>query len=68
MYFHVITDGSTGYLSKATVKAQINVLNRAFAGGYGGVNTGFQFTLKQTTYTEQRRVVRAGDLRSRSAR
>jgi hypothetical protein len=52
VYFHVITDGSTGYLSKATVKAQINVLNRAYAGGYGGVNTGFQFTLKQTTYTD----------------
>jgi hypothetical protein len=49
--FHVITSGSTGYLSKATVKAQIGVLNRAYGGSYGGVNTGFQFVLKETTYT-----------------
>jgi hypothetical protein len=32
VYFHVVTDGRTGWLSKSTVKDQINVLNLSFAG------------------------------------
>ena len=52
VYFHVITDGRTGYLTKQTVKEQINVLNLAFAGFYGGANSGFSFTLKGLDYTD----------------
>jgi hypothetical protein len=52
VYFHVVTDGRTGSVSKATVKDQINVLNLSFAGFYGGANTGFRFELKGLDYTD----------------
>ncbi len=52
VYFHVITNGRTGNVSKSTVKEQINVLNLSFGGFYGGVNTGFRFELKGLDYTD----------------
>lgn len=43
---HVIRDSSgAGDVSDARINSQINVLNQAYAGATGGVNTNFQFTL-----------------------
>ena len=52
VYFHVVTDGSTGRLSKATVKEQITVLNLSFGGFYGGDDSGFRFRLAGLDYTD----------------
>jgi hypothetical protein len=46
VWVHVITpDGTTGNVSQALIEDQIDVLNNTFAGGEGGANTGFAFTL-----------------------
>src|SRR6478672_4271636 len=46
VWVHVITpDGTTGAVSQALIEDQIAVLNNTYAGGEGGVNTGFSFTL-----------------------
>ena len=46
VWVHVITpDGTTGNVSQALIDDQIAVLNNTYAGGEGGVNTGFSFTL-----------------------
>jgi pregnancy-associated plasma protein-A len=52
VYFHVITDGANGSVSSATIKAQMDVLNKGYAGTYGGDHTGFKFTLAAVDYTE----------------
>ena len=52
VYFHVITDGSTGNLTDAQIRAQVAVLNKTFGGGEGGTDTGFSFTLAGTTRTD----------------
>jgi hypothetical protein len=46
VYVHVITAGSVGALTDAQIRAQIDVLNRTFAG------TGFTFRLAGTTRTD----------------
>jgi hypothetical protein len=51
-YFHVITDGATGNLTDAQIAEQMNVLNLAFAGFYGGAKSGFQFELEGITRTD----------------
>jgi hypothetical protein len=43
--FHLITDGSTGNVSDFMIRAQISVLNDAYAGKTGGTGTRFQFAL-----------------------
>ncbi|CAL9429096.1 hypothetical protein SUDANB121_02029 [Nocardiopsis dassonvillei] len=52
---HVIsaTDGR-GHVSDARIDDQIEVLNTAYSGGYdaAGADTGFRFTLSETTRTE----------------
>jgi Pregnancy-associated plasma protein-A len=52
VYFHVITDGSTGALTDKQIGDQIAVLNMTFAGREGGARTGFSFTLAGVTRTD----------------
>jgi hypothetical protein len=52
VYFHVVTDGATGALTNDQIAGQIAVLNNTFAGGEGGANTGFRFTLAGVTRTD----------------
>jgi hypothetical protein len=52
VYFHVVTDGTIGSLTRAQISAQVNVLNNTFAGGEGGANTGFSFQLAGITRTD----------------
>ncbi|MBI5710928.1 MAG: T9SS type A sorting domain-containing protein [Candidatus Eisenbacteria bacterium] len=43
--FHVIYSGTTGNIPQSQIDAQIAELNKAYAGYYGGVNTGYTFVL-----------------------
>jgi len=52
VWFHVVTDGSTGAVTDRQIAAQITVLNRTFAGAEGGAATGFSFRLVGVTRTD----------------
>ncbi|MDQ5820467.1 MAG: zinc metalloprotease [Actinomycetota bacterium] len=51
VYFHVVTDGTTGSLTNAQIADQIQVLNLTFGGFEGGYATGFSFKLAGVTRT-----------------
>jgi hypothetical protein len=51
-YFHVITDGDSGNVTDAQVREQMDVLNLAFSGFYGGAKSGFRFELQGITRTD----------------
>ncbi|WP_245679622.1 zinc metalloprotease [Actinomadura hibisca] len=52
VYVHVLHDGSEGNLPEAKIREQINVLNSAYGGGYGGSDTGVSFSLKGVTRSD----------------
>jgi Pregnancy-associated plasma protein-A len=52
VYFHVVHAGGVGNISDSIINAQMNVLNAAFAGLYGGAATGFSFQLAGVTRTD----------------
>jgi hypothetical protein len=52
VYFHVVTDGTTGALTDAQIATQIGVLNNTFGGGEGGAVSGFKFDLVGVTRTD----------------
>jgi hypothetical protein len=52
VWFHVVHAGGVGNISQAIIDEQMTVLNLAFAGFYGGVNTGFRFRLVGITRTD----------------
>ncbi|MFN2469357.1 MAG: zinc metalloprotease [Gaiellaceae bacterium] len=52
VYFHVVHAGGVGNVSQTVVNEQMNVLNLAFGGFYGGVNSGFRFKLAGVTRTD----------------
>ena len=52
VYFHVVTDGSTGNVTDAHIADQVTVLNTTFGGGEGGARTGFTFKLAGVTRTD----------------
>ena len=52
VYFHVLSpDGVTGNVTDEQIATQIDVMNKAFTGVYGGANSGFRFDLVATTRT-----------------
>ena len=52
VYFHVVHASGVGNISQEVIDDQMTVLNLAFAGFYGGVDTGFQFELAGVTRTD----------------
>jgi hypothetical protein len=52
VYFHVVHAGGVGNISSAVIRDQMQVLNAAFAGFYGGAATGFSFELVEVTRTD----------------
>jgi hypothetical protein len=61
VYFHVIQNTSgLGAITDARIAAQIAVLNEAYAGLTGGVNTNFQFVLAGITRTTNNTYFGAG--------
>jgi Pregnancy-associated plasma protein-A len=54
VYFHVLAKSqkrSDGWVGDDQIRRQIEVLNAAFAGQYGGTRTGFRFVLEGVTRT-----------------
>ena len=52
VYWHVITGNGEGNLTAKQIRDQIAVLNKTFAGGEGGADTGFSFSLAGVDRTE----------------
>ncbi|HEU0245624.1 MAG TPA: zinc metalloprotease [Gaiellaceae bacterium] len=52
VYFHVVHAGGVGNISQRVIDDQMTVLNLAYGGFYGGVDTGFKFRLAGVTRTD----------------
>ncbi len=52
--WHVIYNGSTGNVPQSQIDAQIAYMNKAYAGFYGGANTGYTFVLASVDRTDNR--------------
>ncbi|HEX7255326.1 MAG TPA: zinc metalloprotease [Gaiellaceae bacterium] len=52
VYFHVVHAGGVGNISQTVIDDQMEVLNAAFAGFYGGAASGFSFKLVAVTRTD----------------
>jgi hypothetical protein len=52
VWFHVVTDGAAGNLTRSQVAGQVRVLNNTFSAGEGGADTGFSFELAGITRTD----------------
>jgi hypothetical protein len=50
--WHVIYSGSEGNIPQSQIDAQIDELNKAYSGYYGGFNTGYTFVLASVDRTE----------------
>lgn len=55
VFVHVVTAGAEGNVSDSAILDQMTVLNLAFAGFYGGPDTGFRFRLKGIDRTDNER-------------
>jgi Pregnancy-associated plasma protein-A len=51
VYFHVVHANGVGNVPMSVINDQMNVLNSAFAGFFGGAASGFSFTLAGVTRT-----------------
>ncbi|BAJ02405.1 zinc metalloprotease [Shewanella violacea] len=60
VYFHVLTDGSTGALSTQDIVGQMNVLQAAFSSGANSNDTGISFVLSGTSYIDNSAWFHAG--------
>jgi Pregnancy-associated plasma protein-A len=60
VWFHVVTDGQAGNLTRAQIAAQIRVLNNTFSAGEGGADAGFSFELAGVTRTTNAKWFNAG--------
>jgi hypothetical protein len=60
VYFHVISDGAVGNVTQTDIDTQIDIMNLAAAGFYGGANTGFKFKLAGVTRTDNAAWFNAG--------
>ena len=60
VYFHVVTDGTTGAVTDRQVADQVEVLNKTFGGREGGDATGFSFALAGIDRTDNASWFHAG--------
>jgi hypothetical protein len=60
VWFHVVTDGQVGNLTRAQISAQMRVLNNTYSAGEGGADTGFSFELAGVTRTNNAKWFYAG--------
>ena len=49
VFWHVVSDGAAGNVTRAQILGQISAINRGFSGGEGGAVTGFTFSLAGVT-------------------